>query len=254
MAAERVPAMEIEAVRSASGTPFARLFWFARSELGNSTRRLLNLRCVSLVVWLGVPTTVLTFLLRAFSSMQTARRRRALADVAMRRRQQAHDNIMAARAQTDESANSTETQRTVLSLGFLELQKKLREGEITAQTVLASYRAQAGRAHVRVNCLTEFLPEAVQAAQVGTKVQRLLLVGLVFTVRCCLCVCVLLRGYEHALFVRVGRTSLALKVACWFWSWPRGVSFLRVCMCRPWTSTTNHPANLSALCMAFQSV
>eukprot|EP00802_Teleaulax_amphioxeia_P007927 Tamp_07935.p1 GENE.Tamp_07935~~Tamp_07935.p1 ORF type:complete len:635 (-),score=153.61 Tamp_07935:506-2266(-) len=96
--------------------------------------------------------------------MQAARRRRALADVAGRRRQEARDNIAAVLAETHGSTKSG-PQQDVLGLGFLELQKRLKDGKLSAQTVLASYRAQAGRAHARVNCLTEFLPEAGQVAQ-----------------------------------------------------------------------------------------
>jgi hypothetical protein len=160
-------AMELEAVRQAGGAPLARLLGLARSALGSATR-LLSRRYISLFMLLGVPTTVLTFLLRTLGSMQAARRRRALADVAGRRRQEARDNIAAVLAETHGSTKSG-PQQDVLGLGFLELQKRLKDGKLSAQTVLASYRAQAGRAHARVNCLTEFLPEAGQVAQVAPR-------------------------------------------------------------------------------------
>ena len=64
-----------------------------------------------------------------------------------------------------DSAKSGGTPNDVLSLGFVELQKRLKDGKITAYAVLNAYRVQAGRAHARVNCLTEFLPEALKVAQ-----------------------------------------------------------------------------------------
>ena len=51
------------------------------------------------------------------------------------------------------------------SLSFLDLQKRLKDGKLTAKAVLACYQAQASHAHSRVNCLTEFLPEANQVAE-----------------------------------------------------------------------------------------
>ena len=158
--------MELEAVRQAGEAPLARLLGLARNALGSATR-LLSRRYISLFMLLGVPTTVLTFLLRTLGSMQAARRR-ALADVAGRRRQEARDNIAAVLAETHSSTKSG-PQQDVLGLGFLELQKRLKDGKLSAQTVLASYRAQAGRAHARVNCLTESLPEAGQVAQVAPR-------------------------------------------------------------------------------------
>lgn len=158
--------VELETMRhaGAGSVPFVRLFGLARSALGTATR-LLSRRCFSLVLLLGVPTTVLAFLLRTLSAMQAARRRRALADVAEKRRQEAHANI--AIYSCAESANSAAQSQDVLKLGFVELQKRLKDGKVTAQTVLTSYRVQAGRAHAQVNCLTEFLPEAVAVAQVS---------------------------------------------------------------------------------------
>lgn len=156
--------MVLEAIRQAGGAPLARSWSALRSVLGTATR-LLSRRYFSLAVLLAVPTTVINFLLRTLGSMQAAQRRRALADVAARRRQEAQNNISSVLAETQGSAKSG-PQQDVLGLSFLELQKRLKDGKLTAQTVLAAYRAQAGRAHARVNCLTEFLPEAVQVAKV----------------------------------------------------------------------------------------
>jgi hypothetical protein len=162
--------MVLETMRQAGGVPLARSWSALRSVLGTATR-LLSRRYFSLAVLLAVPTTVVNFLLRTLGSMQAAQRRRALADVAARRRQEAQDNISSVLAETQGSAKSG-PQQDVVGLSFLELQKRLKDGKLTAQTVLAAYRAQAGRAHARVNCLTEFLPEAVQVAQVAPRPKR----------------------------------------------------------------------------------
>jgi hypothetical protein len=156
---------EVEAVRS-GGVTLSRLLDHARSVL-SSASRLLSRRCMKLVILLGVPTTLLAFLVRTFSSMQATRRRRALADVAERRRQEAQSNIAAVAADVprDDSTKSAADRQEVVNLSFLELQKRLKDGKITAHVVLESYRAQAARAHARVNCLTEFLPSAIKVAQ-----------------------------------------------------------------------------------------
>ena len=146
--------------RPASDPALARLVGLARSLLCSFVRR----RCVRWALLLGVPTTLLAFLLRTLTSIQASARRKALADIAARRRQTARENIVAEAAKTD-VANSAGTQQEVLRLGFAELQKRLRDGKLTAQSVIASYRAQAECVHRRVNCLTELLPEAVQLAE-----------------------------------------------------------------------------------------
>jgi len=161
--APQVLAEQLDVIRHAGGVPFARVCGLARSVLGTVTR---EARCFSLVVLLGVPTTVFAFLLRTLSSIQASRRRHALADVAHQRRALAAANILAAATEPD-SAKSGQ-QQDVLQLSFLDLQKRLVDGKVTAETVLASYRAQAGRAHAKVNCLTEFLPEAIEVAQVSS--------------------------------------------------------------------------------------
>ena len=163
------PSLEFELVRPTGGELHlpARLFGLAqvaRNYLG-SARRILSRRCFSIFLLVGIPTTVLAFLLRTLSSIQ-ATRRKTLADTAHRRRQAAQANIAAAADASYNSANSAPAQQEVLKLGFSELQKRLKDNKVTAQTVLASYREQAGNAHARCNCLTEFLPEALQLAQV----------------------------------------------------------------------------------------
>ena len=166
--APQVLVEQLDVVRHAGGVPFARVCGLARSVLGTVTRAFSRREysCFSLVVLLGVPTTVFAFLLRTLSSIQTLRRRQALADVAHQRRALAAANILAAATEPD-SAKSGQ-QQDVLQLSFLDLQKRLKDGTVTAETVLASYRAQAGRAHAKVNCLTEFLPEAIEVAQVSS--------------------------------------------------------------------------------------
>ena len=174
MASEQEPAtLEVGAVHT-GGVLFARvLLGQARSAL-SSAARLLSRRCWKLVILLGVPTTLLAFLLRTLGSMKTVRRRRALVDVAERRRQEAQSNIAAAAADAREggSTKSSGAREEAASLGFLELQKRLKDGKITAQLVLESYRAQAARAHARANCLTEFLPSALKIAQVRARFQQ----------------------------------------------------------------------------------
>jgi len=166
--APQVLAEQLDVIRHAGGVLFARVCGLARSVLGTVTRAFSRREysCFSLVVLLGVPTTVFAFLLRTLSSIQTLRRRQALADVAHQRRALAAANILAAATEPD-SAKSGQ-QQDVLQLSFLDLQKRLKDGTVTAETVLASYRAQAGRAHAKVNCLTEFLPEAIEVAQVSS--------------------------------------------------------------------------------------
>lgn len=158
------PVMEAVAKVGGSGVvvPMARLFSLARSALAGAMR-VVSRKCFSFVVLLGVPTTVLAFLLARLNAMQAARRK-ALAEKQFRRRQEAQTNIAAGSAELQDSANSG-THADVLSLGFLELQERLKDGKITAHAVLGAYRMQAGRAHARVNCLTEFLPNALPVAQ-----------------------------------------------------------------------------------------
>jgi hypothetical protein len=156
--------VDLGVVRQNAGVPFVRLFGMARSMLASATRSL-SRRCFSLVLLLGIPTTVLGFFLRTLSSMQATKRRKALADVAERRRQEARANIAAEAATAIESARSLDPKQDVCSLSFLDLQKRLKDGKLTAKAVLACYQAQASHAHSRVNCLTEFLPEANQVAE-----------------------------------------------------------------------------------------
>ena len=113
------------------GVLFARLLLGqARSALSSATR-LLSRRCLKLVILLGVPTTVLAFLLRTLGSIKAVRRRRALMDVAERRRLEAHANIAAAAVDATHEGDSTKSagsRQDVANLSFLELQKRLRDG------------------------------------------------------------------------------------------------------------------------------
>ena len=79
---------------------------------------------------------------------------------------------VAADVPRDDSTKSAADRQEVVNLSFLELQKRLKDGKITANAVLESYRAQAARAHAHVNCLTEFLPAAIKVAQARSRSRR----------------------------------------------------------------------------------
>ena len=106
---------ELTAVRPAGGLPLGRLLGLVRSHLCSSAR-LLSRRFLPLLALLAVPTALLTFLLRTVGSLQASRRRRALSDIAQRRRQEARDNIESTRVN---SAKFAEVHQDVLGLGFL---------------------------------------------------------------------------------------------------------------------------------------